>query len=309
MPAESTEVRKVDPADRVPAMGVLMLGIESVSDEQGERLMQFADQLGVGFDHLWAGYPPDGRVGPVALVVPRPGRTGMLFVSRPRKRRDEAVLAEVIGRAIGGVKPAEVALVQALIAPGDDGEQRALTAAGLERLATLEYMQRAAPTGQLVAPLPQGVALRPYRHDRRGRFIEALDASYQATRDCPALQGLRDTEDVLDGHMAAGTFREDLWSLVEVDGRAAGVMLLNPIPAQRCLELVYFGLAPFARGRGIGRALMHRALKVASSTALPTMTLAVDQDNASAMHLYQSAGFYRVGRKHAFIKPLISAGG
>lgn len=288
-------------------MGVLMLGVDSVSAEQGDRLMQFAAQLGVGFDHLWAAYPPNGRLGPVALVVPRPGRTGMLFVSRPRRRREEPLLAQVIQHAIGGVNPDEVAIVQALVSPGDDGEQRALAAAGLSQLATLEYMQRAVPTSPLKAPLPEGVELQTYDRSLRPRFIEALNLSYEATRDCPALQGLRRTDDVLEGHMAAGTFRADLWSLVRIDGETAGVMLLNPIPAQRCVELVYFGLAANVRGRGVGRALIHRALKIAATTGLPTLTLAVDRDNAPAMRLYEAAGFYRVARKHAWLHAIDEA--
>ena len=101
--------------------------------------------------------------------------------------------------------------------------------------------------------------------------------------------------------MAAGVFDAGLWHLVRVAGEIAGVMLLNRIPAQDCVELVYFGLAPAARGRGLARLLLQHGLWSCAEADCGTMTLAVDRDNAPAVRLYQDCGFYRIARKDAWI--------
>ena len=109
------------------------------------------------------------------------------------------------------------------------------------------------------AEFPGDVVLEPYSAKTHGLFCEAIAGSYTDTLDCPSLSGMREMEDVLAGHKAVGPFDPQLWSVAVRGGKAAGCLLLSEIPARRGLELVYLGLAPFARGQGLGRALMLRA--------------------------------------------------
>lgn len=279
-----------------------MLDADRLTDAQSERVAALAEMIGLGGEHLWAAYEPNsGAATAVALILPRPGRTGMLFVSRPRRRAEAEVLAQTVTRALGELDPHEAATVQSLLSPGDDGEQRALEAAGFDRLATLEYMQRSVPRSVDPVAWPRGVGLETYDESRRAAFIRALDLTYEQTQDCPALHGMRHTQDVLLGHMAAGVFDAGLWSLLRVDGEVAGVMLLNRIQSQDSMELVYFGLAPHARGRGLARLLMQHGLWLCADAECGTMTLAVDRDNTPALRLYHDSGFYRIARKDAWI--------
>jgi ribosomal protein S18 acetylase RimI-like enzyme len=128
-----------------------------------------------------------------------------------------------------------------------------------------------------------------------------MAASYEATLDCPALCGVRRTEDILAGHMAAGQFKPDLWTLLECDGQPAGVLLLNPVPDAQCLELVYIGLSVAARGRGLGRRLMEHALWQAAEQPQPVIAVAVDRANVPATRLYRDFSFYRVATRVAMI--------
>jgi GNAT superfamily N-acetyltransferase len=50
-------------------------------------------------------------------------------------------------------------------------------------------------------------------------------------------------------------------------------------------------VAPVARGRGLGRALMEAALSVARTRGADTMDIGVDEPDLVARHLYESLGF------------------
>ena len=88
-------------------------------------------------------------------------------------------------------------------------------------------------------------------------LLEALESSYQDTLDCPELCGLRETPDVLDSHRSTGVFDPALWWMVHVNGQARGCALFNRCPEQRTIELVYLGLSPELRGRGLGKWLLR----------------------------------------------------
>jgi ribosomal protein S18 acetylase RimI-like enzyme len=148
------------------------------------------------------------------------------------------------------------------------------------------------------------VTLLTYRDDRRAMLLEILDASYERTLDCPGLLGLRRTEDILAGHVSTGRFEPELWTLLLVDRRPAGAILLNPATQGRCVELVYLGLAPFARGRGLGGSLLRHGLLALDGRPERTVTLAVDDKNVPALRLYQAEGFRRVLRRLAYIRPI-----
>ena len=87
-----------------------------------------------------------------------------------------------------------------------------------------------------------------------------LDASYEETLDCPGLCGLRRTQDIILGHKSSGRHDPDGWLLAKIDGVFAGAILLNHSREHNDIELVYLGLAPPVRGRGLGRLLLETQL-------------------------------------------------
>lgn len=92
----------------------------------------------------------------------------------------------------------------------------------------------------------------------------------------------------------------DRWYLaaVEVDGVVAGMLDLRGNPVRRCGHVVELGvgLAPAARDRGVGTALMRHALEWAAARGFAKMRLFVIDGNGRALHLYDRLGFAETGR-------------
>ena len=114
----------------------------------------------------------------------------------------------------------------------------------------------------------------------------------------PELEGVRSLDDVIAGHRATGRFVPHRWRLGRVPDEpgTAVVLLLSDIPDRDVWEVVYLGLTPPARGRGLGRAAIAHALELAHPHA-SRLELAVDIRNSPATRLYESVGFIPFDRR------------
>jgi ribosomal protein S18 acetylase RimI-like enzyme len=87
-------------------------------------------------------------------------------------------------------------------------------------------------------------------------------------------------------------------------GTPLGALLLSRAAPADTLELVYLGLTPAARGRGLGDVMMRRALASVAADGATRLSLAVDSDNVPALKLYYRHGMQRVGAKLALMRQL-----
>jgi ribosomal protein S18 acetylase RimI-like enzyme len=162
--------------------------------------------------------------------------------------------------------------------------------------------------------VPPGFGWLPYSARAHEQFVSAIAETYRHSLDCPALNGLRDMNDVLAGHKASGEFDPALWVLLceHVPGAAHvgsthvahGVLLLSKMPPGDSLELVYLGLTPAARGRGLGDLLVKEALAAVAAQGASRLSLAVDSGNAPALKLYYRHGLHRIASKLALMRVL-----
>ena len=242
---------------------------------------------------------------------------------------------EQVGAPGADGKPRAV-LAQSLLEQRETDAGEALMTAGFARLGELVYMRRGLPKSgpgraldQAGNPVwPEGLRVRSIKElEREGQtraqidawLGEALDRSYVDTQDCPELCGMRAMADVLDSHRCVGVFDPSLWWLVfDRQQRAMACLLLTACPEQDSVELVYLGLAPEVRGRGLGSMLLLFGLRrlydgpmattpMGASTRIAGtggMTCAVDSRNASAVKLYRRAGFERFGVRVPYVRPL-----
>ena len=69
------------------------------------------------------------------------------------------------------------------------------------------------------------------------------------------------------------------------------MLILTEMPDWGAWDLSYVGVVPEARGRGVGRELVRKALFEAKVAEAPGMILSVDSRNRPARYLYESLGF------------------
>ncbi len=271
-----------------------------------DRFLHYAKANAIRLDGLWSRLDQAGSIAFSVLVVPSAGRTAMIFSSRPASPRRIPAIAGLIDHACGQLGGWNVNLAQALIEPAERAEREAFTSAGFLELSLLSYLERPlSRTDAVPAPQwPPGVRIEPYAETLHDDLVRALEESYERTLDCPGLYGLRTTDDIIAGHMATGQFVQSLWTLLRMADEPAGALLLNPFPGHRTAELVYLGLAPAARGRGLGRQLLRYGLGLLKKRRERTLTLAVDERNTPALALYRSEGFRPLVQRVALIRPL-----
>lgn len=239
-----------------------------------------------------------------ALAVHSPGRTAVvLFSTTDTGLISVEPLRDVLKAMSNQTLHSEATLVQALLSPASRSDVQAFEAAGFFRLAELIYMRqclrgRTAQQAETAEPL----SYLHYSEQTHEAFASTIQASYADSLDCPALDGLRDIEDVLAGHKAAGIFRPDLWTLAFCDGRPAGIVLMNQNATQNVAEIIYMGVARPFRGRGIGRALMIKATEMAIGDRFGAISLAVDAENTHALQIYDAEGFTEASRRLAFVR-------
>lgn len=143
------------------------------------------------------------------------------------------------------------------------------------------------------APLPNGWTWRAPGWD--DDLAEALTAAYGPQHPdggwqryhTAAVRGMLERNDPVPA-LAAATAR-----VAGPDGRSAGhVLTAGPVPwtDQPCGWVLNLGVHPNAQGRGLGRALLDRALHGTRETGLPSLDLSI-VDGGPARRMYDAAGF------------------
>lgn len=275
---------------------------------------------------LWVAVLEDGSVGEVAQVVPSSGRTAGIYlapasVRTGRARTNEGVRRQQVAvisaacAALARGEYGETVLAQGLLEPSEVEAADAYLQAGFDNLAQLAYLRRdVSRFARYDRPDWEGTGVRVTRMSElpwdtgQAMLVQAMDASYAGTLDCPALCGMRTVDDVLESHKSVGAFDPSLWWLVTENGRPCGCMLLSRFPAHDTVELVYLGVGAALRGRGIGAGLLSLALAELQALGEKSLACAVDMNNAPAMSLYKRARFKEFARRTALICDLRSPG-
>lgn len=230
------------------------------------------------------------------------GRCANVLLPRLREW-DEALAARLLRAAAARANLRDGArLIQVLAEPQATGTlAAALALAGFEKLALLAYLRRQVRPEERQAPLPPDLAWRRYWRLRHGQFARTIVATYEESLDCPGLAGLRTVDDVITTHKNTGIFSAKMWNLAMAAGEPVGVVLVNNLQGRG--DVVYLGVTPAARHRGIGKALVMRAVRDMAALGLPQLGLAVDVSNTPAMRLYERTGFQETRRRMAYFVP------
>jgi ribosomal protein S18 acetylase RimI-like enzyme len=199
---------------------------------------------------------------------------------------------------------AGVELAQSLASASDPSTTQLLELGGLSHAADLLYLAaevRAIDTPS--GPLP--FEMEPFTPEAAPRLAHLLERTYAASLDCPRIDGLRKTADVVAGYQSVGVFDPRLWQIARCSGADVGCLLMNLHPDVNHAEIVYLGLVPEVRGRGWGLLLTRRAQQLAREVNCDRVVLAVDAANEPAIRLYADAGFVQFDRRAIWIRSLV----
>ena len=101
---------------------------------------------------------------------------------------------------------------------------------------------------------------------------------------------------------AGGGFRPRSWWVFDGGSVPAGCVLVNTASGGRdVVEVVYAGVRPEFRGRGLGAAMLRHAVTQTAAQGAVEMRLAVDSQNRYAMDIYRRQGFEETGRRLAYM--------
>lgn len=304
--------------------------------DAAKRLIASATDHGIDLNLMWGtlehplkstteSKPDTNRVRQVVLSVLGSGRTAMLFLSNLGSTKsfgDHQTQIQEITQSIqvalgelGRIVPDAVSLAQTLIEPKHTWAHQACMDAGMISVGRLDYMRKRLNKDDLTPraePVwPDGIVVRPVRtldpQDPESDYnllINALKGSYIDTLDCPELCGLRTMDDVVESHRATGAFDPSRWHLIFKDDQPAGCCLLSHFPQSHSVELVYLGIAPQARGFGLGASVLSHAIHRLGPIGVTEITCAVDNRNHPAIRIYEKLGFVCFDARIGFVAPI-----
>lgn len=156
-------------------------------------------------------------------------------------------------------------------------------------------------TKSVTAPGPGSLQFVAGAEHRRNELARIIQATYEASLDCPKLQQFRSIEDILDSYQHQGIAPAG-WSFVQYNGKTIGCLLISAFPQQLTWELTYLGLIPEARGKGWGNEIIQYGCFLAAQHGAEMVIASVDQANQPALTIYHQRGFMSVDKAHIYVK-------
>lgn len=233
------------------------------------------------------------------------GRTAAVWPPQLIAGEPESTAAELLVALGAFLKRAGIRMAQSLLADGAGTDADRLRRGGFSQSAELLYL--ACPADRFPKTWPEGpLQFEPFQPDRRQRLARLVDQTYVDTLDCPAMDGKRDLDDVLQGYRQTGRFDPSRWLFVRHKGGDVGCLLLADFPEHDQWELVYMGLVPSARGHGWGRRIAQHAQWLTGRAGRSRLVVAVDAANGPAVDAYHDCGFLVVDRRTVFLRELVT---
>lgn len=253
------------------------------------------------------------------LAQQLPGKTATVFSPQLVAGETEpGVASQLLSYAVNSLTAAGVQLCQSILSKDQAPLAASLSAAGFQHSANLLYMTCEPRQFPAEPPSFPGFKLTPFQPGDEAALAQLNDQTYVGTRDCPALNGLRDTLDVVEGYKHVGEFQPDLWLILECQtgsstesrsARSAGCLLLAKHPPQPTMELVYVGVVPIFRNKGLGVKLTRHAQWLAGQAQCERLVLAVDAENEPAIATYAATGFWAWEERAIWVKSMLGKGG
>ena len=263
-----------------------------------EDALRSADQGGLNLKGLLLAREDDLPVG-AALMMNQADSVALVWPPVVSNQVADAPAVEqaLMARLCEGIESSGAKLAQALINADDVSETVLLQSYGFAHSADLFFMARhLSPEDSVQRDQDHGMdsdESLPEMFDvsNADRFAATVELTYRESLDCQFLNGLRTGMDAVASHRLSGQFDPQFWRLYSEGSIDAGVLMMNPHPDQNGMELVYLGVVPEFRGRGLGRRMLAEGIRTAAMSGQSMVFLAVDCGNTYANELYSEFGF------------------
>lgn len=301
MPEKSCLVMTCPPTLRPTALRALH---DRLPAEQQPGLAQVLHSLGVQDEAAWEGlliatngdsgaFSSASDLAGVAWVQQLPGETACLWIPPDQGNAELALLRG----AAAFVDKRHIPLAQLVVSAEEGYSTEACQAAGFPKFAKLVYLYvelEADARRRELSSLPASPPVVRFIGDAGSepqRLQRAIEQTYVGTLDCPALDGVRPLDQVLEGYRSQGRHWPEHWYLVQAKGQDVGALILAEHPGLGNWELIYMGLAAHVRGRGWGESVVRFAIDVAARQGAERLVCAVDAANEPALNVYRRLGF------------------
>jgi ribosomal protein S18 acetylase RimI-like enzyme len=242
----------------------------------------------------------DSVVG-VLVCVPVPGAGGLFWPPLVHDLPERVAIEDALVRhGVRWLRSRGARLGQALVSPADLPLGGPLLRNGFAHVTGLWYLRHVLDLTTVVLAGPERLAYCTYA-EAPELLRATLLRTYEGTRDCPEVNGVRTIDEIVAGHQAQGRHDPGRWWVARAGSRPVGVLLLTDLPEMDSWDVCYVGVVPEARGRGYGRELMAKALLEAKAAGVSQVTLAVDARNEPAWQLYRRLGFEPVERREVLL--------
>jgi mycothiol synthase len=303
MPNASIQIAELPPNAREAGLRLALRDLEDAQFEVQREALREAEEAGpAGNVRVW-GLFRQGRLAGALLAQVQPGRCALIWPPRIVDGETSQSAARLLEAAMDVLSRTDLCMVQALLPTDAGGDADILRAAGFRHFSDLLYLVCLNDEFPVVLPA-SGLEFLPLEREYDDRFARLVEATYEGTLDCPAVNGLRSIEDVLQGYRATGEYVPQNWHLVRRGGEDIGCLIVSDYPRHGTRELIYMGLLPAARRQGIGVSIVRYALWRAAMDKQQRLVLAVDAANEPALRMYAAAGFQAWDRKSVFIRVL-----
>ncbi|RCS42205.1 GNAT family N-acetyltransferase [Bremerella cremea] len=256
----------------------------------------------VSFDGLVAATNRSRVIGAI-WCLNQPGKIATIWGPGLISGVSDTLADQLIKRVLKFAQQAGNHLMQSLIGLENPNAGEHLARIGFRHVTRLDQLH--AFPAEIATPPPSSLlTFLPCDDFRKPAFEQLVANTYEGSLDCPEIDGLRQIEDVLTGYHATSGHDTRHWYLVQLAGQTIGVVILAHHTANHQLELIYFGLLPPFRQRGLGKEVIRFLLHLARQIGCQSILTGVDERNTPAMALYHQFGFIPSDSKELFLLPL-----
>ena len=206
----------------------------------------------------------------------------------------EMQAGKLIDQYLKQMQASGIAQIQALVDANDVSAKLAMLYSSFRQVTTVKHLLfdlNLAVCGTDVPRLKQDFRVRPACEFSRESVDQLVAKTFEATLDCPDLDGLRSSSEVVGGFLESKPWDESLpWWILCEGAKPVGCSFVNPHP-KSIYELAYVGLVPSVRGQGLGRFLVESAIADCRRRGGEYLATAVDMQNWPAQDIYRSLCF------------------